>query len=89
MNSLKKKRKTKIKVEIYSKKDCHLCDKAKKVLLQVQKDIPFTFDEIDITQDDKLFNEFKDQIPVIFINSRKAFKYHVDEKKLQIGRAHV
>ncbi len=82
MNLLKEKSK-KIKVEIYSKSDCHLCDEAKSVLLKVQKEIPFDFIEVDITRNRKLFTEYKEQIPVVFINNRKAFKYHVDEKELR------
>ena len=82
MNLLKEKSK-KIKVEIYSKSDCHLCDEAKSVLLKVQKEIPFDFIEVDITRNRKLFTEYKEQIPVVFINNRKAFKYHVDERELR------
>jgi len=82
MNLLKEKSK-KIKVEIYSKSDCHLCDEAKSVLLKVQKEIPFDFFEVDITRNRRLFTEYKEQIPVVFINNRKAFKYHVDERELR------
>lgn len=81
--NLRKKKKRKIKVEIYSKEDCHLCDEAKAILLKVRKDFPFILKEIDITQNKKLFDEFKEQIPFIFINGRKAFKYRVNEKDLR------
>jgi glutaredoxin len=77
MNLLRKSR-PKIKVEIYSKPDCHLCDAAKAVILEIQKDIPIEISEIDITQHPALFEEFKEQIPVVFINGRKAIKYRVD-----------
>lgn len=82
MSLLKKKNKN-IKVEIYSKSDCHLCDEAKSVLLKVHKEIPFDFCEVDITNDQELFAEYKEQIPVVFINDRKAFKYRVNEKELR------
>lgn len=73
----------KIRVEIFSKRDCHLCDIAKATLVKVQEEIPFELQTIDITGDRELFSEYKEQIPVIFINGSKAFKYRVDENELR------
>ena len=71
-----------IKVEIYSKSDCHLCDEAKSVLLAAQRKFFFDLIEVDITADKILFEEYKEQIPVIFINDRKVFKFRINEKEL-------
>ncbi len=79
MNLLKEK----IKVEIYSKPECHLCDEAKSVLVKVQQEIPFDFFEVDITSDQELFTKYKEQIPVVFICGKKAFKFRVNEKELR------
>jgi len=79
MNLLKEK----IKVEIYSKPECHLCDEAKSVLVKVQQEVPFDFLEVDITSNRELFTEYKEQIPVIFICGKKAFKFRVNEKELR------
>jgi len=76
-----KSKKQPIRVEIFSKKDCHLCDFAKEVLTKVNKRLPFLLQEIDITSDRDLFEVFKEQIPVVFVNGRKCFKYRVDEAK--------
>lgn len=83
MNFLKRKKEIKIKVEIYSKPDCYLCDNAKTILLKAQKNLPFNIEEVDITQNKELFEQYKEQIPVVFINGRKAFKFRVNEKALQ------
>ncbi|NIR47152.1 glutaredoxin family protein [candidate division KSB1 bacterium] len=72
-----------MKVELYSKEECHLCDEVKAVLLRTQKELPFDIVEVDIARNQKLFDEFKEQIPVVFIEGRKAFKYRVDETELQ------
>ncbi|MFQ5649021.1 MAG: glutaredoxin family protein [bacterium] len=56
---------------------------AKATLLSVQQTIPFELDEIDITRDRNLFEKYKEQIPVVFINGRKAFKFRVDDGKLR------
>ncbi len=81
--SLLKSKSKKIKVEIYSKSDCHLCDEAKSVLSKVKQEIPFDFFEVDITSNRELFTEYKEQIPVVFICGKKAFKFRVNEKELR------
>ena len=81
--SLLKRKSKKIKVEIYSKSDCHLCDEAKSVLSKVKQEISFDFFEIDITSNRELFTEYKEQIPVVFICGKKAFKFRVNEKELR------
>jgi glutaredoxin len=70
-------------VELYSKDGCCLCDEAKEVLLQTQKSIPFSFREIKIQDDNHLLEEYGTKIPVVFINGRMAFKYHVYELELK------
>jgi len=69
-------------VVLYSKPDCCLCDEALKILDRVQKVFPFVLRKIDILTDRGLYNQFKDEIPVVFIESKKAFKYRIDESKL-------
>lgn len=74
--------KRKARVEIYSKADCHLCEVAKALLLKVQKRIPFELTEVDISRNAELNSLYKEQIPVIFIDGKKAFKFKVDETEL-------
>ncbi|MCC7431091.1 glutaredoxin family protein [bacterium] len=71
-----------IKIEIYSKEDCSLCEKAKEKILLYKGSLPVQVDEIDITKDEKLYEKFKYEIPVIFINGKKIFKYKVDTERL-------
>lgn len=70
-------------VEIYSKADCCLCEEAKAVLERVRRQIPFDLREVDITGDPALYERFREEIPVVFVNGRKAFKYRVDERLLR------
>lgn len=70
------------RIQLYVKKDCHLCSVAKGVLLKVQKKIPFEFQEIDIESERDLYAQFKEKIPVVFINGKRAFVYRVDEGEL-------
>lgn len=71
-----------LEVTLYTKDDCSLCDKAKAVLLAVREQIPFEYVEVDITSDATTYEEFREQIPVIFVNGRKAFKFHVTAEEL-------
>ena len=73
----------KIKVEIYSKYDCHLCDVVKATILKVKQDVEFELHEIDIKTEGSVFEEYKEQIPVVFINGEKAFKYKLDENEFR------
>lgn len=65
-------------IEIYSKADCSLCEEAKAVLLQVQRKVPFTLIEVDITTDPALFERYRYDIPVVFVDGHKAFKHRLD-----------
>ncbi len=69
-------------VVIYSKPDCCLCEEAMEVLTRVQAAFPFVLRKIDILEDKALYNEFRDEIPVVYVDSRKAFKYRIEESKL-------
>jgi len=72
-----------MRIDIYSKPDCSLCEKAKQIILQVQKRIPFEIREVNIEEDRTLFEKFQYDIPVIFIDGRKAFKHRVRAEELE------
>ena len=69
-----------ILVEIFSKHDCHLCDVAKDSLAKIQKEYPFELRETTIVEGGNYYDEFKDRIPVVYINGEFAFQYRVPEK---------
>jgi len=64
-------------VVVYSRKDCHLCEVVKKTLMQVQGEADFQWREVDIDADPELRRKFTDEVPVVFIDGRKAFKYRM------------
>lgn len=70
-------------VELFSKEDCHLCQEALVVLREVQREIPFELMERKIAPGDLFFEEFKEKVPVVFINGEEAFHYHVNEEALR------
>jgi len=68
-------------VILYSRTGCHLCEVVKQSLIKLQKRSNFTWREVDVDSDAELRRLYNDEVPVVFINGRKAFKYHLDEEK--------
>lgn len=66
-------------VLVYSRKGCHLCEGVKETLVRVEGRADFRWREVDIDTDPELQRQFTDEVPVVFIDGRKAFKYHMDE----------
>jgi glutaredoxin len=69
-----------IEVVVYSKPGCHLCDEVQAQLARLQRSFPFAMREVNILNDSEIFDKFKEEIPVVFINGKKAFKYRLDEE---------
>lgn len=65
-------------VVVYSRQGCHLCDIVKETLTELQSRADFQWREMDIDADPELRQKFNDEVPVIFIDGRKAFKYRMD-----------
>ena len=78
-------------VVLYTRAGCHLCDEAKEQLRELRQKVVFDLQEVDIDQDPALHERYNDEVPVIFIHGRKAFKYRIDPrqflKRLQAPRA--
>ena len=70
-------------VKVYRKKGCSLCTKASKVIGRVNEEMPFELREVDITLSEDLSRRYGDNIPMVFINGTKAFKYKVDESEFR------
>ncbi len=67
-------------VVLYTRRGCHLCEIVKESLHKLQRRGGFTWQEVDVDSDDQLRRQFTDEVPVVFIDGRKAFKYRMDEK---------
>ena len=53
------------------------------MLAQVRQGIPFDLEKIDIFTDPELEIRFGQEIPVLFVNGRKAFKYRLTASELR------
>ena len=66
-------------VVLYTKPGCCLCDEVKAQLQALKERQDFVLHEVNILADEKAYEQFKEEIPVVIINGKKAFKYHLDE----------
>ena len=68
---------------LYSRKDCCLCEEMKGVVRQVAGRLPLEIEEVDVDSAPDLQEKYGNEVPVLFINGRKAFKYRVTEGELK------
>ena len=72
-----------IKLQLYTKADCPLCDEAKKVLEQFAAQFPIQIEEIDITANLGLFTKYKELIPVLELEGERLFVHRIHVKVLK------
>jgi glutaredoxin len=68
---------------LYTRKDCCLCQKMKATLSQAARRVPFALKEIDVDTSAGLQAEYGNDVPVLFINGRKAFKHRLTARELE------
>jgi glutaredoxin len=68
-------------VVVYSRRGCHLCELVKESLTKLSRRGGFTWHEVDVDSDSELRRQFNDEVPVVFIDGHKAFKYRMDERE--------
>jgi len=71
------------RLTLYSRRDCCLCEEMKAVIRQVASRVLLLVEEIDVDTSLELQELYGDEVPVLFINDRKAFKYRVTRKELE------
>lgn len=73
-----------VDVVVYSRRNCCLCDEAKAAILSIVRRhaLSVNLSEVDIDLDPELGRLYTNEVPVIFVAGRKAFKYRVSEREL-------
>jgi len=70
-------------VVLYTREGCTLCRHARSAILSVQREIDFSFREVDIGWEGELYDLYKFDIPVVEIDGVRAFKHRVDPDALR------
>jgi glutaredoxin len=68
---------------LYTKPGCHLCDEMKAVVMRVTQEVGARVRELDISTDPQLEASLGEEIPVLFVNGHKAFKFRLTEEQLR------
>lgn len=72
-----------IQLQIYTRGSCCLCEQMKSIVREAAARFPLTLEEIDVDESAELTTLYGAEVPVLFINGRKAFKYRVTARQLE------
>ena len=80
-----------MRLTLYTRPGCHLCDDLKETLLQVRCRQAFELTEVDISRDPLLERRYGHDIPVLLIDGIEAARHRIDEADLvgKMERAHA
>lgn len=67
-----------MRVVLYAREGCHLCETARDVIVAELARAVFTFDEVDIETSDELVKEYGIRIPVVTVDGEERFEIEVD-----------
>lgn len=72
----------------FSRHDCCLCEEALEEVRRAREASDFDLRVVDVDSDPSLAERYGEEVPVIEIDGRKAFKYRVTQKELlrKLGR---
>lgn len=68
-----------IRVELYTRRGCHLCDDAKAVLLSLRAELPFALVETDVDSNYALQQAYGLRVPVVVVDGRCVCELRIDE----------
>lgn len=64
-----------LQLELYSRPGCHLCDDLRVLCEQLGAEFPLRLAEVNIETDPVLEARYGQEVPVLFIDGRKAVKF--------------
>jgi len=64
-------------VVVYHAEGCHLCERALESVRALRDELGFGLREVDITGDPALEAVYREWLPVVEIDGRRRFTYHV------------
>ena len=65
-------------VTIYTRRGCHLCERAESIVAEARAKIPFDLEIVDIDLSTELKEKYNEQVPVIAIDGRDRFGYAME-----------
>ncbi len=65
-------------VTIYTRRGCHLCERAESIVAEARRKISFEFEMVDIDQSPELKEKYNEEVPVIAIDGRDRFGHAIE-----------
>ncbi len=72
-----------MRVTLYSKTECGLCDQAAEMLLRLGRRLPLEIDIVDIEGDPALYERYWARVPVVVVAGEEIGAAPLDEDLLQ------
>ena len=72
-----------LELVLYRRPGCHLCDDLRGLCERLADELPLRLTEVDIDGDATLLARYGEEIPVLFIDGRKAVKFRTTEAALR------
>jgi hypothetical protein len=72
-----------LRVVLYTRKECHLCQEAKEILARVSREVPLIVSEVDVDSDADLASRFAAEVPVVLAQGAKVSKLRPDEEAIR------
>jgi hypothetical protein len=70
-------------LELYARPGCHLCEELRVLCERLSGEFALRLTEVNIETDPALRGRYDQEIPVLFIDGRKAVKYRTTEGALR------
>ena len=64
-------------VVVYHATGCHLCERALRQVRDLRDELRFDLREVDISGDPALEEAYREWLPVVEIDGRRRFTYHI------------
>ncbi len=72
-----------LRLQLYSRPGCHLCEDVRALCDRLAAEFPLALSEVNIETDPGLCARYDREVPVLFIDGRKAVKYRTTEATLR------
>lgn len=72
-----------MKVTLYTKQDCGLCDKAERVLRNYQRSLGFDLEIVDIEGEEEAYRRYWARVPVVLADGKEVAEAPIDETRLK------
>lgn len=72
-----------VRVRLYTRADCHLCEVAQAMLLRVARDAPISVERVDIATLGEAAPQYAERIPVIEVEDEEAQAGKISEWRLR------